>query len=109
MPVRTMFRTWVPGSACSSVRAKFSSTTMVCAPESRSWWASSGTVYSGFTLTTMAPASSVPNRHTGYCRLLGSMIATRSPFFTPRDCSHAAKCWAWCSHSSYVISVPTLT
>ena len=35
MPVMTMLRTWLPGSACSSVRAKFSSTTIVCAPESR--------------------------------------------------------------------------
>ncbi len=53
---------------------------MTVAPESFSWCSSSRAVYIGLTLTTVIPARSTPNSATGYCRRLGSMIATRSPF-----------------------------
>ena len=46
-------------------------------------------MYSGFTLTTVQPARSAPNRQTGYCRMLGIISATRVPFLQPMPCSHA--------------------
>ena len=49
------------------------------APESLSWCLSSRAVYSGLTLTTTRPARKMPHMATGYCRIFGSMMATRSP------------------------------
>jgi hypothetical protein len=36
-----------------------------------------------------APARSVPNTQTGYCRMLGIITATRAPLAQPMPCSHA--------------------
>ena len=67
----------------SSVCAKFSSTTIAVAPESFSWCSSSRGVYSGLVFTTTMPARCAPKSAIGYCSRFGSMIATRSPFFSP--------------------------
>ncbi len=79
-------RTLVRPSTSATVRAKFSTTTITSAPESVSWCSSSRAVYSGLTFTTVQPARSVPNRHTGYCRMLGIISATRVPFLQPFAC-----------------------
>ncbi len=71
---------------CCSVLAKFSMMTIALAPESLSWCSSSRGVYSGLTLTTTIPARRMPATATGYCGVLGIMIATRSPLSRP---------WAW--------------
>ena len=86
----------------------FSRTTMTSAPESFSWCSSSRGVYSGLTFTTVPPARSVPNIATGYCRQLGIMMATRSPFFRPFDCSQAPKPRDRVSSSEKVICLPML-
>jgi hypothetical protein len=76
----------------SSVAAKFSTTTMARAPESRNWCASSFAVYIGFTFTTVMPARRMPKSTTGYCSTFGDMMATRSPLPIPgRVCRKAAK------------------
>ena len=41
------------------------------------------------TFTTVQPARNAPKRHTGYCRMLGIISATREPFLQPMPCSHA--------------------
>ena len=78
----TFFRS-VCGSTCCSTCAKFSTMTMAFAPESFSWCSSSRAVYSGLVLTTTMPARSTPNSAIGYCRTLGIMSATRSPWPKP--------------------------
>ena len=47
-------------------------------------------MYSGLVLTTTIPARSAPNMAIGYCSVLGSMIAMRSPLLKPACCSQAA-------------------
>ena len=86
----TMVRTGTCGSTCCSVLAKFSSTTMPRAPQSRSWWPRSRGVCSGFTRTTTMPARRIAATATAYCGRLGIMTATRSPRARPWPCSHAA-------------------
>jgi len=49
------------------------------------------------TLTTIAPAFSVPNSVTGYWKVFGSMIATRSPGFTPIVCRYDANASTFCA------------
>ena len=78
-------------ATCCSTDAKFSTMTIAFAPESLSWCSSSRGVYSGLTLTTTSPARNTPATATGYCGTLGIMIATRSPFSSPRLCRYAAK------------------
>ncbi len=72
----------VSGSTSWTVLAKLSSTRITLAPESTIWCLSSRAVYIGLTLTTVNPARSTPNVAIGYCRQLGIMIATRSPFLS---------------------------
>ena len=86
--------------------AKFSTQTSTSAPESFSWCSSSRGVYSGLTLTTVHPARSVPNRHTGYCRMLGIISATRAPFLHPMPCSQAPNAIDSVSSSANVIDLP---
>ena len=74
-----------PGTCASTSCAtgpKLSSTSSTVAPESTNWCLSSRAVYIGLVLTTVRPARSTPNTAIGYCRQLGIMIATRSPFFS---------------------------
>src|SRR5262249_23226585 len=52
------------------------------------------------------PARSTPNRHTGYCRILGIMSATRAPFASPRPCRKAPKAADCDSSSAKVIDLP---
>ncbi|MNV58910.1 hypothetical protein D3C71_1513060 [compost metagenome] len=72
----------VSASTCWTVSPKLSTTTSTAAPESTSWCLSSRAVYSGLTLTTVRPARSTPKVATGYCRQLGIIRATRSPFLS---------------------------
>ena len=76
------WRTGVPASASWTVLPKLSTTTMASAPESASWCFNSRGVYIGLTFTTVRPARRIPNVAMGYCRQLGIMIATRSPFLS---------------------------
>ena len=89
MAARTTWRTSVFAMTASSVCAKFSSTTMTVAPESASWCCSSRAVYSGLTLTTTPPTRRMAPMATRYCGTLGIITATRSPRWTPCDCSQA--------------------
>ena len=89
-PVVTISLRSSAGSACCSVMAKFSITTMARAPESFIWCSSSGGVYSGLTLTTTQPARNTPATATGYCGTLGIISATRSPLARPAACRKAA-------------------
>ena len=105
--VVTTLRKAVAAITCSSVWAKFSSTTMATAPESFSWCCSSRGVYIGFTFTTTRPARRVPNSATGYCSRLGIISATRSPRRRPaRFCSQAAKARLAASSWANVIPWP---
>ena len=63
-------------------------------------------MYSGLTLTTVQPARSAPNRHTGYWRMLGIISATRVPFLHPFACSHAPNAADSVSSSPKVIDLP---
>jgi hypothetical protein len=80
---------------CSSVWAKFSSTTMAVGAGVDELVLSSRGVYSGLTLTTTRPARRVPNSATGYCSRFGIISATRSPRSQAGPfCSQAAKAQA---------------
>ena len=57
-------------------------------------------------MTTVAPARSVPNRQTGYCRTLGIISATRAPLPPPMPCSHAPNAADSVSSSANVIDLP---
>ncbi len=87
--VTTVCRTFVLPTTSATTLAKFSTHTSTSAPESLSWCSSSRGVYSGFTLTTVQPTRSAPNRQTGYWMMLGIISATRVPFLHPIPCSHA--------------------
>ncbi len=56
----------------------------VSVPLSLNCSASSGIVYKGLVGTSMAPILKSACRDRMYCGTLGAMIATRSPFCTPR-------------------------
>jgi hypothetical protein len=60
------------------------------------------------TLTTVHPARSVPNIAIGYCRQLGSMMATRAPLARPFACSQAANWRESASSSAKLIVFPML-
>jgi len=94
----------LPIASCS-VAAKFSSTTMLLAPESSSWCCSSRAVYSGLTLTTVKPARNAPNNAIGYCSRLGSMIARRSPLPSFHSFARKAAKRALCRSSSAQVRV----
>ncbi len=106
MLVTMTLRTLVLAAISWYVAAKFSTTNRISAPESISWCSSSRAVYSGLTLTIVQPARSAPNRHTGYCRMLGIISATREPFLQPCPCSHAANAAVSVSSSEKVIDLP---
>ena len=57
-------------------------------------------------MTTVQPARSAPNRHTGYCRMLGIISATRVPFLHPCPCSQAPNAADSASSSAKVIDLP---
>ena len=90
----------------SSVLAKFSMMTMALAPESFNWCSNSRGVYKGLKFTTTKPARKIPATATGYCGTLGIMIATRSPFASPRLCKYAAKAWLNRSVWAKLMSLP---
>ena len=85
--------TWVPARASCAVLPKLSTTSSTLAPESTSWCFSSRGVYIGLTLTTVRPARSTPKMAMGYCRQLGIMMATRSPFLSFSSPSRYAANW----------------
>ena len=60
MDVTATRRRPVAGTTFMTRSNSRSSATMICAPESFIWYSSSRGVYSGFVITTMPPASSVP-------------------------------------------------
>ena len=57
-------------------------------------------------MTTVQPARSAPNRHTGYCRMLGIISATRVPGLHPIPCSHAPNAADSVSSSENVMLFP---
>ena len=63
-------------------------------------------MYSGLTFTTVQPARRMPNRHTGYCRMLGIISAMRAPFLKPCPCSHAPNADESVSSSANVMLLP---
>ena len=102
-PGATVITVLIPACAATSasVGVEPLKMTMVSLPESLSWCSSSRGVYSGFTFTCTAPARRMPMQTIGKARRLGSITATRSPFFTPRRCcSQAAKAADWRSTSA---------
>ena len=97
--ITVLMPAWAATSA--SVGVEPLKMTRVSLPESLSWCSSSRGVYSGFTFTCTAPARRMPMQTIGKARRLGSITATRSPFFTPRRCcSQAAKAADWRSTSA---------
>jgi hypothetical protein len=91
--------TGVRSITSDKVLPKFSRTTIAVAPESFSWCSSSRGVYSGLTLTHVYPARSTAAMVTANCGMFGSMMATRAPGSSPRDCNHAPSAREWSSSS----------
>ena len=76
-------RTGVPSTISARVGVDPEKMMIVSASPSDNWCFSSRGEYKGLTLTCMAPARITPNMPTAKASVLGAIMATRSPFFTP--------------------------
>ena len=76
------------------------------APESTSWWWTSPDVYVGLTVVSTPPASATAWKMTPYSGQLGAIMATTSPFASPRSNQPLACRRTASSNSAYVIVRP---
>ena len=83
-----------------------SSVTRPLASESLSWYSISSVDSSGETPETTHPALRVPSQAMTYSGMLGRLMPTTSPFFSPARMSMSAKRLDNASSSLNVISVP---